>query len=79
MRPTLVELNMKRKEGAEGAEGIQTRETHEKKHAELKVQNTRLAEALRKAEFRIAIEASTARILGLALTRGPVDTDPEVA
>ena len=58
------------------ADGIQTRE---KVHTELEVQNTRLAEALRKAEFRIAIEASTARILGFALTRDPVDTDPEVA
>jgi hypothetical protein len=54
-------------------------QTREKVNAELEVQNTRLAEALRKAEFRIAIEASTARILGLALTRGSVDTDPEVA
>jgi len=60
----------------EKAGGIQTRE---KVDAELEVQNTRLAEALRKAQFRIAIEASTARILGLALTRGSVDTDPEVA
>jgi len=73
MRRPLVELNMK-EEGT--AEGIQTRE---KVRAELEAQNTRLAAALRKAEFRIAIEASTARILGLALTRGPVDTDPEVA
>ena len=60
----------------EKTDGLQTRE---KKHAELEVQNTRLAEALRKAEFRIAIEASTARILGLALTRNPMDTDPEAA
>lgn len=73
MRPRLVVLNMKEEEKADGAQ------TREKKHAELEVQNTRLAEALRKAEFRIAIEASTARILGLALTRGSVDTDPEVA
>ena len=70
MRP-LVELNMKEEKKAEG---IQSREK-----VELEAQDTRLAEALRKAEFRIAIEASTARILGLALTRGPVDTDPEVA
>ena len=56
----------------EKTDRLQTREKEQ-------VQNTRLAEALRKAEFRIAIEASTARILGLALTRGPVDTDPEVA
>ena len=60
----------------EKAGGIQTRE---KVDAELEVQNTRLAEALRKAQFRIAIEVSTARILGLALTRGSVDSDPEVA
>jgi hypothetical protein len=73
MRPRLVELNMNEEEGAGG---IQTRE---KKHSELEVQNMRLAEALRKAEFRIAIEASTARILGLALTRNPMDTDPEAA
>jgi hypothetical protein len=46
---------------------------------ELDIQNARLAAALRKAELRLAIEASTARILSLALTRGPVDADPEVA
>jgi hypothetical protein len=46
--------------------------------AELEVSNTRLAEALRQEEFRIAIEASTARILSIALY-GPDDSDPEAA
>jgi len=74
MRPTLVVSNMK---AGKAAEVTQARE---KDRTELEVQNTHLAEALRKAEFRIAIEASTARILGLALTRGPLDEDPpEVA
>lgn len=45
----------------------------------LDIQNIRLTEALHKAELRLAIEASTARILSLALTRGPADPDPEVA
>jgi len=45
----------------------------------LEVKNTRLAETLRKEEFRIAIEASTARILSIALTRGTLDPDPEAA
>jgi len=47
--------------------------------AELEIQNPRLAGALRKTDLRIAIEASTARILSLAMTRGPVDSDPEAA
>jgi hypothetical protein len=67
MRSHLIELNLKKPEAGE------------KKHEELKVQNKRLAAALRKAEFRIAVDASTARILGLVLTRGPVDSDPEAA
>jgi len=46
---------------------------------EMEIQNTRLAEALRKEEFRTAIEASTARILSIALTRGTFDPDPEAA
>jgi len=46
--------------------------------AELEVSNTRLAEALRKEEFRIAIEASTARILSIA-PYGPDESDPEAA
>ena len=43
------------------------------------LQSARAAESRRKAEYRIAIEASTARILSIALTRGPVDSDPEAA
>ena len=46
--------------------------------AELEISNTRLAEALRQSEFRIAIEASTARILSIALY-GPDESDPEAA
>ncbi len=46
---------------------------------ELEIKNTRLAETLRGEEFRIAIEASTARILSIALTRGTLDPDPEAA
>ena len=72
MRPPLVEMNMKKDE-AVAKESAQART----KNLELQVQNKRLAEALRKAEFRIAIDASTARILALA--RGPVDADPEIA
>jgi len=37
------------------------------------------AESKRKNEFRSAIEASTARILNIARTRGPADSDPEAA
>jgi hypothetical protein len=73
MRSHLIELNRNKPEAGEGIQ------TGEKKHVELKVQNRRLAAALRKAEFRIAVDASTARILGLVLTRGPVDSDPEAA
>ena len=49
------------------------------KQEKLETQNALPAEALRKAELRIAIRASTARILNLALTCGDVDSDPEVA
>jgi len=46
--------------------------------AELEISNTQLAAALRKEEFRTAIEASTARILSIAL-HGLDETDPEAA
>jgi DsbC/DsbD-like thiol-disulfide interchange protein len=52
------------------------------KQEKLEIQNALNAlpaEALHKAEFRIAIRASTARILNLALTCGDLDSDPEVA
>ena len=47
--------------------------------SEFEVQSTRAADSRRRAEFRSAIEASTARILSIALTRGPADPDPEAA
>lgn len=47
--------------------------------AALEIQNARLAEALRQAELMLAIEASTARILSIALARGDTDPDPEAA
>jgi hypothetical protein len=47
--------------------------------SEFDIQNTRAADSKRRAEFRSAIEASTARILSIALTRGPADPDPEAA
>ena len=60
--------------------GMETEETEAAPAAtELEIPNPRLAEALRKTDLRIAIEASTARILTLAMTRGPVDPDPEAA
>jgi hypothetical protein len=37
------------------------------------------AERERKTRLRSAIEASTARILNIARTRGPADSDPEAA
>ena len=46
--------------------------------AELEIQNVRLAEALREAELKLAIEASIARVLNLALTRGCMIHDPEL-
>jgi len=49
------------------------------KQEKLETQNALPAEALRKAGFRIAIRASTARILVLALMCGDLDSDPEVA
>lgn len=45
----------------------------------VEVQNAPLVEARRKAEFKTAIQASTARILELALTCGDLDSDPEAA
>jgi hypothetical protein len=61
------------------AETIEVVTTRSVAHqAELETSNTQLAEALRKDEFRIAIEASTARILSIALY-GPDDSDPEAA
>ena len=75
MRPLLVELNMKNNE-----EKLTVVQAPADVHPpELEIQNTRLAETLRKEEFRIAIEASTARILSIALTRGTFDPDPEAA
>ena len=65
MRRTLVELNMNKNEMLEVV-----REKAEKRTA-------RAEDSKRKAEFRAAIEASTARILNIALTRGPAD--PEAA
>ena len=60
--------------------GMETEETESPPAAtEIEIPNPRLAEALRKTDLRIAIEASTARILTLAMTRGPVDSDPEAA
>jgi hypothetical protein len=47
--------------------------------SEFELQKTRAAKSRRKAEYRTAIEASTARILSIALTRGPADSDPEAA
>jgi hypothetical protein len=44
----------------------------------VEITSERAAESKRKAEFRSAIEASTARIMSIALTRGP-DLDPEAA
>lgn len=70
MRPPLVEQGVKRNEAVEEISGG-------REQVELKVQNTRLAEALRKAELRLSIEASTARILNLALSRGS-EPDPEL-
>lgn len=50
------------------------------KQEKLETQNALLAETLRKAEFRIAIRASTARILELAsTTSSDPDSDPEAA
>ena len=68
MQQPLVEPGME-DEGTEAAPAATERE----------IQNPRLAEALRKTDLRIAIEASTARILTLAMTHGPVDPDPEAA
>jgi len=60
-------------------EGIEVVSTRSVAHqAELEVSNTRLAEALRKEEFRSAIEASTARILSIAPC-DPDESDPEAA
>jgi len=61
----------------EKVELIQTRV--EGASSEFEIQNTRAVESKRRAEFRSAIEASTARILSIAMTRGPADPDPEAA
>ncbi|HYQ95796.1 MAG TPA: hypothetical protein VER38_02155 [Candidatus Eisenbacteria bacterium] len=46
--------------------------------ASLEIQNVRLAEALREAELKLAIETSIARALNLALTRRGMVHDPEL-
>ena len=46
--------------------------------SETETARPRVADAARKTEFRTAIEASTARIISIALTRG-IDPDPEAA
>jgi len=46
---------------------------------EAEIRTARDGNTKRKAEFKTAIEASTARILNIALTRGPTDSDPEAA
>jgi len=74
MRHPLVEPDMHR---PEKVEVVQPRA--EGASSEFELQNTRAAESRRRAEYRTAIEASTARILSIALTRGPVDSDPEAA
>ena len=73
MRQPLVEPSMKRPEMIDIVPPRSV--THQ---AELEISNTQLAEALRKEEFRIAIEASTARILSIA-PYGPDESDPEAA
>ncbi|HXL14798.1 MAG TPA: hypothetical protein VN972_01840 [Methylomirabilota bacterium] len=74
MRRPLVELNMMNEEKIDVVQAPGAGN-----QPELEIQNNRLAEALRKEEFRTAIEASTARILSIALTRGTFDPDPEAA
>jgi hypothetical protein len=74
MRAKPVEPDMKKDETLsivpEPAGGVQMA---------LEIQNTRLADVLRRTELRLAIEASTARILSIALTGGTRDSDPEAA
>jgi len=74
MKQPLVEPGMHRDEKVEA---VPTRV--EGASSEFEVQSSRAAESRRKTEFRSAIEASTARILSIALTRGPADSDPEAA
>ena len=71
MRDTLVEPNMKKDEMLDVVRARAEAGTSE---AEKRADR---AEDKQKAKFRAAIEASTARILNIALTRGPAD--PEAA
>jgi hypothetical protein len=71
MRTPLVGSSLKEEEAIDGGQ-------NRRRQAELEIQNVRLAEALREAELRLAIEASIARVLNLALTRGCAVHDPEL-
>jgi len=73
MRDALVEPGMNRKEKTEVVTRV------EDASSEFEVSKKNAAESGRRSEYRTAIEASTARILRIALARGPVDSDPEAA
>jgi hypothetical protein len=56
----------------ESMEAIQTR------RSDVTVAGTRVVDSKRKAELRKSIEASTARLVTIAMSRDP-DSDPEAA
>jgi len=58
--------------------GMKTPEKRDVVPSEKETASARVADSVRKTEFRTAIEASTARIISIALTRG-IDPDPEAA
>jgi hypothetical protein len=74
MNESLVDLSMRRDEKVEDIPTLT-----ERGKTELETQSTRLTDATRKREFRTAIEASTERLLRIALTGSPIDADPEAA
>ena len=69
MRRSLVEPGMKKPEIRNEGSNVAT---------ELETPSARAADPKRKAEYRSAIEASTARILKIAMTRG-TEPDPDAA
>ena len=73
MRDALVEPGMNRSEKVEVVTRV------EDASSEFELPKTTAAESGRRSEYRTAIEASTARILSIAMARGPVDSDPEAA
>ena len=71
MRESIVEPGMKR---SQTMEVIQPRDAQRS----VKVASTRTADSKSKAELRKSIEASTARLVTIAMARDP-DSDPEAA